>query len=137
MRFSHPARAIQMHALHRSLDSSKEIRGSGVERSAVLPIQAERYTPGFAGSCSGALRSSSESNSSAFNWPVMLPLVVPASRFASSQYFARIASRVIFGLMGSKDKGKKETKKAPKPKPKVEPGRKRGEDSRLGGPPKL
>jgi hypothetical protein len=44
--------------------------------------------------------------------------------------------RVIFGFMGSKDKGKRETKKAPKPKPKVEPGRKRGEDSRLGGPPK-
>jgi hypothetical protein len=44
--------------------------------------------------------------------------------------------RVIFGSMGSKDKGKKETKKAPKPKPKVEPGRKRGEDTRLGGPPK-
>ena len=34
--------------------------------------------------------------------------------------------RVIFGFMGSKDKGKQETKKAPKPKPKVEPGRKRG-----------
>ena len=46
------------------------------------------------------------------------------------------AIRVIFGSMGSKDKGKKETKKAPKPKPKVEPGRKRGEDTRLGGPPK-
>ena len=27
--------------------------------------------------------------------------------------------------MGNKDRGKKETKKAPKPKPKVEPGRKR------------
>jgi hypothetical protein len=27
--------------------------------------------------------------------------------------------------MGSKDKGRKETKKAPKPKPKPEPGRKR------------
>jgi hypothetical protein len=27
--------------------------------------------------------------------------------------------------MGSKDKGKKEVKKAPKPKPKPEPGRKR------------
>jgi hypothetical protein len=27
--------------------------------------------------------------------------------------------------MGSKDKGRKEVKKAPKPKPKVEPGRKR------------
>jgi hypothetical protein len=37
--------------------------------------------------------------------------------------------------MGSKDKGKRETKKAPKPKPKAEPGRKRGEDTRLGGPP--
>jgi hypothetical protein len=46
------------------------------------------------------------------------------------------AIRVIFGSMGSKDKGKRETKKAPKPKPKVEPGRKRGEDTRLGGPPK-
>jgi hypothetical protein len=42
---------------------------------------------------------------------------------------------VIFGFMGSKDKGKRETKKAPKPKPKVEPGRKRGDDTRLGGPP--
>jgi hypothetical protein len=47
------------------------------------------------------------------------------------------AIRVIFGSMGSKDKGKRETKKAPKPKPKVEPGRKRGEDTRLGGPPKV
>ena len=28
-------------------------------------------------------------------------------------------------LMGSKDKGRKEVKKAPKPKPKPEPGRKR------------
>jgi hypothetical protein len=28
-------------------------------------------------------------------------------------------------VMGSKDKGKKEAKKAPKPKPKPEPGRKR------------
>jgi hypothetical protein len=37
-------------------------------------------------------------------------------------------------VMGSKDKGKKETKKAPKPKPKVEPGRKR--ESSLGGPAK-
>jgi hypothetical protein len=27
--------------------------------------------------------------------------------------------------MGNKDKGRKETKKAPKPKPKAEPGRKR------------
>jgi hypothetical protein len=29
------------------------------------------------------------------------------------------------GFMGSKDKGRKEVKKAPKPKPKPEPGRKR------------
>jgi hypothetical protein len=48
-----------------------------------------------------------------------------------------VGVRVLFGFMGSKDKGKKETKKAPKPKPKVEPGRKRGEDTRLGGPPKI
>ena len=31
----------------------------------------------------------------------------------------------ILSGMGSKDKGRKETKKAPKPKPKPEPGRKR------------
>ncbi len=30
----------------------------------------------------------------------------------------------MLGRMGNKDKGKKETKKAPKPKPKPEPGRK-------------
>ncbi len=35
------------------------------------------------------------------------------------------ASYVTLGRMGSKDKGKKEVKKAPKPKPKPEPGRKR------------
>jgi hypothetical protein len=34
-------------------------------------------------------------------------------------------SCVTLGPMGSKDKGKKEVKKAPKPKPKPEPGRKR------------
>jgi hypothetical protein len=32
---------------------------------------------------------------------------------------------VTLARMGSKDKGKKEVKKAPKPKPKPEPGRKR------------
>ena len=32
---------------------------------------------------------------------------------------------VMLSRMGNKDKGKKETKKAPKPKPKPEPGRKR------------
>jgi len=32
---------------------------------------------------------------------------------------------VTLASMGSKDKGKKEVKKAPKPKPKPEPGRKR------------
>jgi len=31
----------------------------------------------------------------------------------------------ILSRMGNKDKGKKETKKAPKPKPKPEPGHKR------------
>jgi hypothetical protein len=31
----------------------------------------------------------------------------------------------MLSSMGNKDKGKKETKKAPKPKPKPEPGRKR------------
>jgi hypothetical protein len=30
---------------------------------------------------------------------------------------------VMLSAMGNKDKGKKETKKAPKPKPKPEPGR--------------
>lgn len=30
----------------------------------------------------------------------------------------------MLGSMGNKDKGRKETKKAPKPKPKPEPGRK-------------
>jgi hypothetical protein len=32
---------------------------------------------------------------------------------------------VMLACMGNKDRGKKETKKAPKPKPKPEPGRKR------------
>jgi hypothetical protein len=36
--------------------------------------------------------------------------------------------------MGSKDKGRKEAKKAPKPKPKPEPGRKR--ESFIPAPPK-
>jgi hypothetical protein len=32
---------------------------------------------------------------------------------------------VMLSFMGSKDKGRKEVKKAPKPKPKPEPGQKR------------
>lgn len=36
-----------------------------------------------------------------------------------------VAICVMLRRMGSKDKGKKEAKKAPKPKPKPEPGRKR------------
>ncbi len=38
--------------------------------------------------------------------------------------------------MGNKDKGKKETKKAPKPKPKAEPGRKREVFTQTTAPPK-
>jgi hypothetical protein len=40
-------------------------------------------------------------------------------------HFAPGTLCVTLGPMGSKDKGKKEVKKAPKPKPKPEPGRKR------------
>jgi hypothetical protein len=39
--------------------------------------------------------------------------------------FSLTAFCVMLACMGNKDKGKKETKKAPKPKPKPEPGRKR------------
>ena len=39
--------------------------------------------------------------------------------------FAACPNCVTLARMGSKDKGKKEVKKAPKPKPKPEPGRKR------------
>ena len=39
--------------------------------------------------------------------------------------FAEKLFCVMLRVMGSKDKGKKEVKKAPKPKPKPEPGRKR------------
>jgi hypothetical protein len=39
--------------------------------------------------------------------------------------FRRAVFCVMLAAMGSKDKGRKETKKAPKPKPKPEPGRRR------------
>ncbi|MGA2539396.1 MAG: hypothetical protein ABSF53_25545 [Terracidiphilus sp.] len=42
-----------------------------------------------------------------------------------SWYFPTPRFCVKLLAMGSKDKGKKEAKKAPKPKPKPEPGRKR------------
>jgi hypothetical protein len=41
------------------------------------------------------------------------------------QHFSHPRFCVMLACMGSKDKGRKETKKAPKPKPKPEPGRKR------------
>jgi hypothetical protein len=44
---------------------------------------------------------------------------------ASVLSFPAAPSCVKLSPMGSKDKGKKEVKKAPKPKPKPEPGRKR------------
>jgi hypothetical protein len=37
--------------------------------------------------------------------------------------FRRMAFCVMLSVMGSKDKGRKEAKKAPKPKPKPEPAR--------------
>jgi hypothetical protein len=42
----------------------------------------------------------------------------------------------MLGRMGSKDKGRKEAKKAPKPKPKPEPGRKREIFAPPAAPPK-
>jgi hypothetical protein len=42
----------------------------------------------------------------------------------------------MLARMGNKDKGKKETKKAPKPKPKPEPGRKREIFTQTAAPPK-
>jgi hypothetical protein len=45
--------------------------------------------------------------------------------FQASSLFPTSLDCVILSPMGNKDKGKKETKKAPKPKPKPEPGRKR------------
>ncbi len=44
---------------------------------------------------------------------------VAKQRFADGSFYGMLVR------MGSKDKGRKETKKAPKPKPKPEPGRKR------------
>ena len=43
----------------------------------------------------------------------------PSGDFLESAFYVMLAA------MGSKDKGRKETKKAPKPKPKPEPGRRR------------
>jgi hypothetical protein len=48
--------------------------------------------------------------------------LTPWHRFLS---FPSAPFCVTLASMGSKDKGKKEVKKAPKPKPKPEPGRKR------------
>jgi hypothetical protein len=48
-----------------------------------------------------------------------------ASGSAAEKGFSGAAFYVMLSAMGNKDKGKKETKKAPKPKPKPEPGRKR------------
>jgi hypothetical protein len=42
----------------------------------------------------------------------------------------------MLAIMGNKDRGKKETKKAPKPKPKPEPGRKREIFTTPPAPPK-
>jgi glutamate/tyrosine decarboxylase-like PLP-dependent enzyme len=44
---------------------------------------------------------------------------------ASGRVFSGAGFYVMLACMGSKDKGRKEAKKAPKPKPKPEPGRKR------------
>jgi hypothetical protein len=48
-----------------------------------------------------------------------------SNELASYFDFRRVNFCVTLFRMGSKDKGKKEVKKAPKPKPKPEPGRKR------------
>jgi hypothetical protein len=48
----------------------------------------------------------------------------PAIFSAQSPLLHKAFHGTLFG-MGSKDKGRKEAKKAPKPKPKPEPGRKR------------
>jgi hypothetical protein len=48
----------------------------------------------------------------------------PAIRLAQNPLLGMPYRGTLFG-MGSKDKGRKEVKKAPKPKPKPEPGRKR------------
>ena len=48
-----------------------------------------------------------------------------SKEFAAIGTFREPPFCVMLSSMGSKDKGKKEVKKAPKPKPKPEPGRKR------------
>jgi len=49
----------------------------------------------------------------------LTPFLNPAGDFSPAAFCVMLTS------MGSKDKGRKEAKKAPKPKPKPEPGRKR------------
>jgi hypothetical protein len=48
-----------------------------------------------------------------------------SDRNVANGSFRGVALCVMLSSMGNKDRGKKETKKAPKPKPKPEPGRKR------------
>jgi hypothetical protein len=48
----------------------------------------------------------------------------PLVRTAQSSLLRAACHGTLF-VMGSKDKGRKEVKKAPKPKPKPEPGQKR------------
>jgi hypothetical protein len=47
----------------------------------------------------------------------------PSSTGGSARAFRKTGFCVMLAGMGNKDKGRKETKKAPKPKPKPEPGR--------------
>jgi hypothetical protein len=51
--------------------------------------------------------------------------LVPIGRDTPVMSLPRLPFYGTLLVMGSKDKGRKEVKKAPKPKPKVEPGRKR------------
>jgi hypothetical protein len=55
----------------------------------------------------------------AFLLLVLTGSAVPRNLFPGADFYVMLAA------MGNKDKGRKETKKAPKPKPKPEPGRKR------------
>jgi hypothetical protein len=48
----------------------------------------------------------------------------PEIRSPQNPLLGTVCRGTLFG-MGSKDKGRKEVKKAPKPKPKPEPGQKR------------
>jgi hypothetical protein len=54
----------------------------------------------------------------AFLLLVLTGSAVPRNLFPGADFYVMLAA------MGNKDKGRKETKKAPKPKPKPEPGRK-------------